>query len=540
MPDLTYVDLFCGCGGLSLGLESAGFSRLFSNDVSAMAAETFAYNLVEGAQDGKQPGRRTLGGDAFSFLVRPPVGEDGHIDEAIYRGKGRDSWSQGRVSNEASRFFREGVGSDLIVGDAVKLASFLQQNGRRGISKRLAEVDLLAGGPPCQSFSLAGKRERDNPRNQLFRSFVSIASILQPKIILFENVLGITSPFSDEDGNRWYPWFEVCRAFRARGYVPIPSLVDASLYGVPQTRMRFIMVALRQDVAREAAAAIGKKDPLGHRISVGFDSFSRSRKWEKGDDEELILRPDGSRSEWCSSLLPVPLAGTPVSVGDAIGDLVETESEFLPGLCPRNAFSLSLDGEFPAPEWHTNRVYSGALNHSPRKHAGKALARFRLMRSLADSGWRPKSMSQVNKDFGVRAARLLLGKHLLFLNEDGTLSEKRATRKNVRDLVEQLASAKHAQRCLNPDAPAPAQLSIPDDYIHWERDRVLTIREMARIQTFPDWFMLRSKETTGGDARAYEVPQYTQVGNAVPPLLARKFGQSIHTFLRRIGRRKIH
>ena len=101
----------------------------------------------------------------------------------------------------------------------------------------------------------------------------------------------------------------------------------------------------------------------------------------------------------------------------------------------------------------------------------------------------------------------------------------------MRDLIGHLASGKNVQKCLNPDKPAGAQLSIPDDSIHWGVDRVLTIREMARIQSFPDWFEFRSKETTGSGMRAYEVPQYTQVGNAVPPLLALAFGNAIRDFL---------
>ena len=53
----------------------------------------------------------------------------------------------------------------------------------------------------------------------------------------------------------------------------------------------------------------------------------------------------------------------------------------------------------------------------------------------------------------------------------------------------------------------------------------MTVRELARFQSFPDWFEFRSKETTGGRRRKFEVPQYTQVGNAVPPLMAQAIGE---------------
>ena len=77
-------------------------------------------------------------------------------------------------------------------------------------------------------------------------------------------------------------------------------------------------------------------------------------------------------------------------------------------------------------------------------------------------------------------------------------------------------------------------MSIPDDACHYARgqDRTLTVREMARIQSFPDWFEFRSKVTTGGRARRFEVPQYTQVGNAVPPLMAKGLGVVVDALLR--------
>ena len=69
--------------------------------------------------------------------------------------------------------------------------------------------------------------------------------------------------------------------------------------------------------------------------------------------------------------------------------------------------------------------------------------------------------------------------------------------------------------------------TLPDDCMHYSEPRVLTVRENARIQSFPDWFEFKGKYTTGGDRRKIECPRYTQVGNAVPPLMAEILGQSI-------------
>jgi DNA (cytosine-5)-methyltransferase 1 len=86
---------------------------------------------------------------------------------------------------------------------------------------------------------------------------------------------------------------------------------------------------------------------------------------------------------------------------------------------------------------------------------------------------------------------------------------------------------KKALRVLDPDRPSPTITSMPDDLIHYSEPRTLTVRENARLQSFPDWFSFKGKYTTGGDLRAREVPRFTQVANAVPPLVARASGEML-------------
>ena len=69
--------------------------------------------------------------------------------------------------------------------------------------------------------------------------------------------------------------------------------------------------------------------------------------------------------------------------------------------------------------------------------------------------------------------------------------------------------------------------SHPDDYIHYLEPRIMTVRECARIQSFPDWFEFKGRYTTGGQARKMEVPRYSQVGNAIPPLFAEQVGEAL-------------
>jgi DNA (cytosine-5)-methyltransferase 1 len=102
--------------------------------------------------------------------------------------------------------------------------------------------------------------------------------------------------------------------------------------------------------------------------------------------------------------------------------------------------------------------------------------------------------------------------------------------------LESIKSKKHSQRAIKKNEPAPSQMTIPDDLCHYSLNelRTFTVREMARFQSFPDWFVFKSKITTGGEQRNYEVPQYTQVGNAVPPLLAYELGKTIGGILNSI------
>ena len=91
----------------------------------------------------------------------------------------------------------------------------------------------------------------------------------------------------------------------------------------------------------------------------------------------------------------------------------------------------------------------------------------------------------------------------------------------------ELTSNKRNYNVLKPEAQSSTIMTIPDDYIHYNSPRALTVREMARLQSFDDSFVFQGKRSTGGNNRKTEVPQYTLVGNAVPPLLARAVGTEI-------------
>ncbi len=106
-------------------------------------------------------------------------------------------------------------------------------------------IDVLFGGPPCQGFSLTGKRDKHDPRNQLFRHFVRVAKILRPKAVLLENVRLLTS-MKSKDGN----WVtdEISEGFREFNYEMVHKELDAQDYGVPQHRERVFFIGVRSDL----------------------------------------------------------------------------------------------------------------------------------------------------------------------------------------------------------------------------------------------------------------------------------------------------
>lgn len=94
-------------------------------------------------------------------------------------------------------------------------------------------------------------------------------------------------------------------------------------------------------------------------------------------------------------------------------------------------------------------------------------------------------------------------------------------------IKEGLASEKRNYNVLNPEKQSPTVMTIADDYIHYSVPRALTVREMARLQSFDDSFVFQGKRSTGGNGRKFEIPQFTLVGNAVPPLMARAVAMEI-------------
>lgn len=101
----------------------------------------------------------------------------------------------------------------------------------------------------------------------------------------------------------------------------------------------------------------------------------------------------------------------------------------------------------------------------------------------------------------------------------------------IGDLPEEYQTAKHSLKRWHPEGPAPTVTTLPEDFVHYSRTRIPTVRELARIQSFPDDFVFKGPRTTGGKRRRHTTPQYTQVGNAVPPKLAKAIAEKVYAHL---------
>lgn len=519
---MSHIELFAGCGGLSLGFKNEGFKLLLANELSPMAAETFAFNHLDEdlTQNNDTQKSKTLW--LWSNYPRSEMAK--RLREEPVTGTAKFSDLENLKPKEL-----EGA---LVVGSVIDLNNYLENNPE--IISTLKEhapkkdIDVVSGGPPCQSFSMAGLRNKNSSRNQLPWEFARFVDLIRPKIALLENVTGILRPF-EEDGKKFHAWLEVAKAFAQIGYSPICLHINAKHIGAGQNRPRFVMIVVRQDIAkrlenttdRSLRMAILQGNRLLEVIQAGsdlgishFHYFDIERN--QGFFEGPIFKHLATHRESFTS------------VEEAIGDLRNI-----------NEISSSYVKKLNKSLKQKTKIENKWLNHELRRNNPLVQARFRLYQIITKIDSKDAKMVQLYlKDPDSNTISPSCMKELLgfkFLDHEKNLVTFK-TGNQLKKYLAGLRSKKQTQKALLAAKPAPAALSIPDDACHWDEEhpRTLTVREMARIQSFPDWFEFRSKVTTGGKMRRYEVPQYTQVGNAVPPLLGKALAKVVKAILQEV------
>jgi DNA (cytosine-5)-methyltransferase 1 len=512
---MKHIELFAGCGGLSLGFKDEGFELVLANELSPMAAETFAFNHLK--EDLTKSGdlKKTKTFWISSQFSRKEVNKRLREEPLLQIEKKYKEVEETNAKNL--------LGS-LTIGSIVDLNKILKQ--RDDLVQLLSKnLDVVSGGPPCQSFSMAGMRKKDCDKNSLPWEFANFVDLAKPKIALLENVTGILRPFT-ENGEQYHAWFEVAKAFVGVGYVPICLHINAKYVGAAQNRPRFVMIALRHDVADSKANV--KDSSLKKALTHGLGFYKKVMDGLKVKVTELSVFDVENNKDFFKGNVFAPLysrCDSLSSAKDAIGDLRGKRFNESPYVNEIN----SLKNE------HRHAV-DKLKNHELRSNNFLVQSRFRLyqiMNTLDKKQRREltiflkdpesESLSKETKNSLLRQK---------YLDPLGQLTELESI-KDLLAYLKNLKTKKQTQKALLPDLPAPAALSIPDDACHWDENhpRTLSVREMARIQSFPDWFEFRSKVTTGGKMRRFEVPQYTQVGNAVPPLLGKALAKCVKSIL---------
>lgn len=391
----TVIDLFAGCGGLSLGLYQAGWRGIFAIEKNPCAFETLKYNLIDGKKHFDWP----------DWLPVEPL--------------------------------------DILE---------VNKKYKKQLRTLRGSVDLVAGGPPCQGFSMAGKRIEDDLRNQLVFSYIDFIKMVRPKLLLFENVKGFTYAFNKDKNPDAIPYSTlVIEKLQQLGYDVQPQVIDFSKFGVPQRRLRFILVG----VYKGAKGIASKFLPM---LDSKKDAFFKSH-----------------------GLTPNP------TIEDAISDLYRENGEV--ETPDRKGFYSGKYGEAITPYQQFMRLHSSTDQRIPNSHSfahhsiGKIACFKRLLSEYPTRGKRIDGDSR--QQWGIRQRGLTI---------------------------------------LDAKSISPTITGMPDDYLHFKEPRIMTVRECARIQSFPDWYEFKSKYTTGGQMRKKEVPRYSQVGNAIPPLFAQQAG----------------
>lgn len=384
---LSYIDLFAGCGGMSLGLYESGLTGLFAIERNRTAFGTLKYNLIDARSH-------------FDWPEWLPIKE----------------YDINYVINHYSR----------------KLSM-------------MNKVDLVVGGPPCQGFSLAGRRNINDKRNLAVNSYIKFIKLVRPRALFFENVKGFTIGFRHGQ-SRGIPYSTyIKKELSMLGYDVEARLIDFSDFGVPQKRQRFILVGF-----------------LDREAKKFFEEIKSKKK---------------AFLEWKG----LPKAPT---VKDAISDLKKANGVI---------------------ECRENHNFGAGIYSKPNSRYQKVL-REGYREDIPDSHRFPNHKSKTIRRFSDIMEQAERGK---------TISK---------ELRKQLGTGKISITPLDGDKPSPTLTTLPDDYIHYCEPRILTVREYARLQSFKDWYKITGKYTTGGKERKYEVPRYTQVGNAIPPLFGEQAG----------------
>lgn len=524
------IDLFCGAGGFSEGILQAGFHIVFSSDRSVHVMETYKNR------------HKQLG------LIQ---GKNTHFELADIREL-EGEYILKRI-NELS-YFKE-----------------KEQSFKKG------DIDAIFGGPPCQGFSIAGKRDKSDPRNMLFREYLRVIKEIEPKYIVMENVTGFMSMQVNPDfksfNNVKYRDDELVSTvvqteLEGFGYTVLkPKILDASDFGVPQRRLRVIVLAYKKDatpIEYPIPTTINEKEKItveealaGVSIrtnKVGYANASSHGRTPHFESSEPVSNFDKHfNMEESKHSAAIKERFTLFKQGESVvnlknrllkkknnGELILDIRNY-PNLLNETVFMINKD-------FNLNILRRELTNNKIEIENNLIVSLYKRIIKLwnieTDSNIylieakKPIGKVKMEKDTFTSVFNVAKKEFNGFVTEEELVRlfindslNVRAINVDWNEILNALLTNKNTRTRLNSRKPGPTMVTLPDDFIHPTLNKILNVREMARIQSFDDSFQFLGKRTTGGGKRKDEVPQFTQVGNAVPPLLALAIAKSVRNAL---------
>ncbi len=463
------LDLFAGCGGLSLGFHAAGFRPVAAIENDACAAASYGRNFHPGQSEFAQP-------------------------------------------------------RDITTITPAALTAEL------GLGRPEEAFDIIVGGPPCQAFARVGRSKlreiaahpeafKKDPRASLYLNYLNSVEECAPLAVLMENVPDILNHGGQNLAE------EICEVLSERGYIARYSLLNAAYYGVPQTRERMFLIAYRRELADE----IRFPAPT-HNVDLP-PGYLHSRS------VALRLVSAGGLLDSASGYLSAPSAGAglppAVTAKEALGDLPPIMEHLVGGL-RRGARRLDKPVAYDPGGVITR--YAAEMRSWPGFPAGPSLLDhvirflprdYPLFARMAPGDQYPQAHRQAMAMLDERIAeRKKAGEHFV----PGTLRYRLLKKSMVPPY--DVNKFPNKWRKMEPDRPARTLMAHlgKDSYSHIHYDsaqaRTISVREAARLQSFPDGFAFAGTMN----------PAFRQIGNAVPPKLSRAIADIMYaTIMSQLG-----
>lgn len=506
MP-IPIIDLFAGPGGLGEGFSALKdhkqqpvFEIGLSIEKDSIAHQTLTLRAVFRRL------RDTKDVKHYYSYIR------GEIDEAAFRQQPAVAAAFAHANREA-RCLELGKADETGIDDEIRTA--------------LAGRDtwILIGGPPCQAYSLAGRSRRahdksfqEDEKHFLYKEYLRIIQVHRPTIFVMENVKGLLS--SQHSGSSMFERiiedlskpadgveYEI-RSFIKKGdsnsLEPTDFIIQAERYGIPQSRHRVILLGVRKDAGvsrHDLLLKVEKPVTVKHAI----DDLPRLRsRLSKADSLEA----------WRSAVQVAPsfVKGWDVDCESDLTELMRVSAAAARSLSVGEPFTQKSYKKPKQPTelqlWLHDEALGGVCQHEARSHMSSDLARYLFAACFAKSqGYSPR--------LDVFPPKLL--------PNHSNVSGDRTTE------VIPFKDRFRVQCAGEPSTTVVAHIAKDGHYyIHYDptQCRSLTVREAARLQTFPDNYFFAGNRTE----------QYTQIGNAVPPLLANKLAKVVRGLLAELNR----